>query len=575
MRLPTILFGERRKIFVYLVANGIGQALMAVATALLIRFAFDRLVITAETVETATWVLLPLAMVSTILLIAWLRWRANIDGEHLGQSYVHAVRMRQFRHITTIGADGARRMSKGALMLRFVGDLSALRNWVSLGLARLTVSGLAMVLSLIALIVVEPVIATSVTISIVVTGALVFAIGPGLSNKTREVRRQRGRIAALINDRILNLGVIEAFGQEQREIKRVRRSSKRLRDSLLQRARVVGLLRALSEASAGFASMCALLIGAIQVASGLATAGTVVSAMVVAGLLASRLQDLSRVYEYWNAAVIAREKLLQVFQLQPLGRSTRKRGNLPFTFDPSLDDIKFMNVTKSPVFDSINLCITPGERVAIIGANGAGKSTLLRMLCGLIEPDSGKVMLGDKEMRTQRWDGITRTFAMVSPDLPLLRGSLRLNLTYGASNVDEAEIMQVVQQCGLASLLDRLNKHLNSHISESGAGLSTGERARIALARALLAKPSVLLLDEAEANLDASARRILDKLIGSFEGTVVFTTHNIKQVARANRVLTIDAGKLTGMTPIEAVAYCIELDQKGSKHDLKLVSQRG
>ncbi len=572
MKLPAILFGGRRKVFAYLVANGIGQALIAVAIALLIRHAFDRLVITSETVETATWILLTLAMLVTILLTAWLRWRGNVDGEHLGQSYVHAVRMRQFRHITAIGADGARRMSKGALMLRFVGDLSALRNWVSLGLARLTVSGLAMVLTLIALTLVEPVIAISVAIAIIVTGLLVFTIGPGLSNRTREVRRQRGRIAALINDRIVNLGVIEAFGQENREIKRVRRSSKRLRESLLQRARVVGLLLALSEASAGIASMCALLIGAIQVASGQATAGTVVSAMVVAGLLASHLKGLSRVYEYWNAAGIAREKLMQVFQLQPVGRSIRMSGDLPFTFNPKLDDIKLMNVTKQPVFDSLELCITPGERVAIIGANGAGKSTLLRMLCGLIEPDSGQVMLGDKEMHTQRWDDISRTFAMVSPDLPLLRGSLRLNLTYGANDVDEEEIKQVVQQCGLMPLVARLDKHLNARIAESGAGLSTGERARIALARALLAKPSVLLLDEAEANLDEPARRALDEVIDSFEGTVVFTTHDVQRAARANRVLAIDSGKLISMTSIEVLAYRVRPDQERAKRGLKLVS---
>lgn len=465
-------------------------------------------------------------------------------------------------------------MSKGALMLRFVGDLSALRNWVSLGLARLTVSGLAMVLTLIALALVEPVIAISVAIAIIVTGVLVFTIGPGLSNRTREVRRQRGRIAALINDRIVNLGVIEAFGQEQREINRVRRSSKRLYESLLQRARAVGLLLALSEASAGIASMCALLIGAMQVASGQATAGTVVSAMVVAGMLASHLKGLSRVYEYWNAAGIAREKLLQVFQLQPLGRSTRMSGDLPFTFNPKLDDIKLINVTKQPVFNSLELCITPGERVAIIGANGAGKSTLLRMLCGLIEPDSGKVMLGDKEMRTQRWDDISRTFAMVSPDLPLLRGSLRLNLTYGARNVDEEEITQVVQQCGLMPLVTRLDKHLDSRIAENGAGLSTGERARIALARALLAKPSVLLLDEAEANLDEPARRALEKVIDSFEGTVVFTTHDVQRAAQANRVLAIDSGKLISMTSSEALAYRVRpnQEQEQDKHCLKLVS---
>lgn len=573
MGMPSLLSGGRRRLFFYLVANGFGQALIAVLTALLVRHGFDQLVMRPDALKSEAAILLPLAMVATVLATAWLRWRGNIDGERLGQGYVHAVRMRLFRHLTTIGAEGARRMSRGALVLRFVGDLTALRNWVSLGLARLTVSGLATGLALLALTLVEPVIAIAVAVSMLVTGSLIFTVGPRLRHRTREVRRHRGRIAALINDRISHIGVVEVFGQEQREIKRVRRASKRLRGALIQRARVVGLLRALSEASAGFASMCALVVGALQVAAGQATAGAVVSAMVIAGLLASRLHDLSRVYEYWNAAGIAREKQQQVLRLTPVGRSIARRvTRTTSTNGPELAGIELRNVSKPPLFESLDLTITPGERVAIIGANGAGKSTLLRMLCGLVEPESGKALLGGKEMCTHSWDGLRRNFAMVSPDLPLLRGSLRLNLTYGAPGTDEKEIMRVAHLCGLMPLVTGLQKGLDSRIFESGAGLSTGERARIALARALLARPSVLILDEAEANLDGPSRRTLDEVIDAFDGTVIYATHDLERAIKAERILVVDGGRLIGLTASEAQAYRETPPQGAGNRGLKLVS---
>ena len=570
MALPPILSGRRRTLFAFLLANGAGQALVATATALLVQNGFDALVTSTAPPENANASLFAAGMLATILATAWLRWRAMLDGERLGQSYVHAVRMRLFRHITAIGADGARQMSRGALVLRFVGDLTAIRNWVSLGLSRLTVSGLATLLALAALAAVEPVIATAVGIAVAAAAAITLTIGPRLRARTREARRHRGRIAALINDRIAHLGVVESFGQEERETRRVRRASRKLRDALIDRARVVGLLRALAEASAGFASLCALVVGALQVAAGEATPGAVVAAMVVAGLLAPRLSDLGRVYEYWNAAAIAREKQLQVLRLQPVARSADWPGGKPLT--TAVDRLELRSVRLEPVFRDVDLVIEAGERVAIIGPNGSGKSTLLRMLSGIVEPDAGEVCLGGEEIRTRRWSDVRKAFAMVAPDLSLLRGSLRLNLTYGARDATDAQIAKTLEACRLESLVERLPRGMDTRLSENGEGLSTGERARIAIARAVLARPQVLLLDEAEANLDRLAREALDHLIRTFPGTVVFITHDAARVAQADRILAIRPPRLEPVTLAEAIAELHSSRLFAQERALRLVS---
>ncbi len=571
MSLPPLFDGERRRQLVYLLANGLGQAAAAVATALLVRQGFDELVIrSSATLDGSGLVSLTLGMLSATLLTAWLRWRGNVDAESLGQGYIHSLRLHLFLHLTRIGADGARQMSRGALMLRFVGDLTALRNWVGLGIARLLVSGLAMIMALIVLMVIEPVIGVAVAVAIVLTGALMLLLGARLRSRTREARRRRGRIAALINDRIANLGVVESFGQEQREIKRVQRASQKLRQAMIQRARSIGLLRALSEASAGFAALSALTVGAFQVTGGYATPGTVVSAMVVAGLLAPRLGDLSRVYEYWTAAAIAREKQLQLLQLPPVGRPLEPGGDAPLA-PAAMRHIQLRRVSREPLFRSINLTIAAGERVAVIGPNGAGKSTLLRILSGLLEPDQGQVLLDGEPIQSCRWSDVRGTFAMVSPDLPLLRGSLRLNLTYGASRANDAAIAEVVKICQLEGLLQRLAKGLDTRLAENGAGLSTGERSRIALARALLARPAVLLLDEAEANLDAAARQALQQAIRSFVGTVVFVTHDLSQVAEAGRVLVVRESEIRSVSTSEILAEPHLWGLGSDRRELRLV----
>lgn len=570
MALPAILAGGRSRLFAFLVANGVLQAAGAVATALLVRYGFDRLVMGAGALDLQAAGSLAAAFIAANLATSWLRWRGGVDAERLGQDYVHAVRMRLFRHATELGADGARQMSNGAMMLRFVGDLAAIRNWVSLGLARLVVGGLGIVLALVALTLVEPVIAGAVALSVLATAGVALAIGPKLRGSTREARRRRGRVAALVNDRIAHMNVVEAFGQERRELGRLRRASGGMRSALIERARVVSLLRAVSEASAGFASTCALLVGAVQVAAGHATPGAVVAAMVVAGLLAPRLSDLGRVFEYWNAATVARDMQARFLALQPGRRRARRGGDQ--ALGEAASRIELRGVARAPLFADVSFAIEPGERVAIVGASGAGKSTLLRLIAGIIEPDEGSVLLGEKDIRVYRWGAVRKRIAMVSPELGLLRASLRLNLTYGAAGVGDEEIDRVLALCRLQPLVARLPRGLDTRLPSNGEGLSTGERTRIALARALLAGSRVLLLDETEAHLDRPAREALDALIESFPGTIVFATHDAAQVARAQRALSIVSCRVGEMTAAQAVSSTQPPRAVNDRADLRRVS---
>lgn len=540
--LPRVLQGPRLRLFGRLVANGVGQAGAAVGTALLVRHGFDTLVSAGQPLTASLALIFGGGLIASIVVTAWLRWRAQIDAEKLGQGYVHAVRMTLFRHLSRIGASGARQMSKGAIVLRFVGDLSALRQWVSLGLARLTVSGIAALLAVGALSFVEPVVAVAVAIAVSIALILALLIGPHLRVRTRETRRRRGRLAAMLNDRVTHIGVVEAFGQEEAELGRFEKLSHRLRHALVVRSRVVGLLRALSEASGSVASACALFVGATQVAMGQASPGAVVAAMVVAGLLAPRLQDLGRVYEYWNGALIAREKQEQLLALGAETRLARLDEDRPLDDGSGRVDLK--NVSLGAMMRDVSLAIEAGERVAIVGPNGAGKSHLLRVMAGIIDPDEGSVLLDGQDVGQARWCDVRRAFALCSPDLPLLRGSLGFNLTYGGTEPSDDAINDVLIQLGLDALVARLPKGLKTRVSENGEGLSTGERARIALARALLARPRVLLLDEADANLDRDAGGLLDRALQLFSGTVVFVTHDPDRAAAADRVLRLEGGAL-------------------------------
>ncbi|GAB4223603.1 MAG: ABC transporter ATP-binding protein [Kiloniellaceae bacterium] len=552
MKLPALFSGSRRRDFALLLVNGALQAAAAVATALLVRSGFDALITTGAGGEGLQGMLVVGGLIGIAAASAALRFREHLDAERVGQSYVHALRVRLYRHLLRIGPGSADKISRGAVTLRFVGDLTALRRWVSLGLARLLVGGVVIFLALAALAVIEPVIALSVGTGVAVAALLGLGLGNRLQASTREVRRRRGHLAALLTDRLAHLHLVQAFGQERREAERFKNLSRRLKGAFVTRARAIGLLRALAEAGAAAAGLAALLVGAQLVALGAASPGAVVAAMLVAGLLAPRLQELGRIYEYWTAAVIAREKQERLLRLRPPRAGARLSGGRDLA--EGRGDLVLRGVALDGLLPPLDLAVAPGERLCILGVNGAGKSTLLQVMAGLRRPDAGSVELNGQDLAVTDARQLRRAVSLVSCDLPLLRGSLRFNLRYGLPGASDEDLAEVIRRCGLDGLVARLPAGLDTRLKEQQTRFSAGERMRIALARGLLARPQVLLLDEMESHLDAEGVAVLDEVIRNFEGPLVFVTHQRGRVGLASRVLTLAAGQpgVVGSAPAAA-----------------------
>jgi ABC-type multidrug transport system fused ATPase/permease subunit len=519
---------------------------MAVASAFLLKSGVDAFLGSGSHTPFGGLLLAVGMLVAAILVGALLRYRSFVDAERLGQSYVHDVRVKLFRHVLRNGSSREGRKSNGALLLRFAGDLTALRNWASLGLGHLIVSGTAIALSLAALALIDRTVAASITVSLAAAIAVSLLLGPQLQRQTLAARNQRGRLAALINDRIGRIGVIEAFGQERRETRRLAALSTQLSQLLVERARPAGALRAIAEATGGLATVIALLAGGLQVSGGMASAGSVVAAMAVAGILASRLQDLGRVNEYWNAAVVAREKQLELLRVRTHSRKQRKHQREALRLGKGRLELK--DVAMSPLFSHLNLRVAPGERVGIIGANGAGKSTLLQIAAGLTGIDSGTVLLDGQDIALVKRSHLRTAFALVSDDVRLLRGSLKLNLTYGARHVTDDDLVAMVRKCGLEGLVTRLGG-LATRLAEDAAGLSSSEKAQLGLARALLIQPRVLLLDEADGYLDDLARARMNRALADFQGTVIFATRDSVERPSWNKTYRLVGGHLeSGVT---------------------------
>jgi ABC-type multidrug transport system fused ATPase/permease subunit len=485
-----------------------------------------------------------LAMAAGLVLAAvvrgGLRMRELLDAELLAQDYVVEVRMALYEHLSALSARALQARSRGGVMLRFVGDLTALRQWVGLGVARSTVAGVTAVLALSALALISWPLALAASAALVVSLLAAFTLGERLRAAVRESRRRNARIAANVNDKIASMQVVQLFNQSQRERTRIARQNERLKQAMVDRARVRGWLRGVLEASGAIATAAVLMLGATLVTAGAASAGTVVAAMAIVGLLIPSLRDLGRVYEYWHGARVSREKIAEFLET-PAGIVAA--ANLP-SLQPGPGRLEFDSVTVMGALQDFTAVAPAGSVVAVVGPNGSGKSVLLSLVARLIEADSGRILIDGQDIASIGLSSLRRAVSMVGPDLSLLRGRLDKNLLYRSPNAEQKEIERVFALCGIDALLRELPAGATTRIAEGGVNLSPGQRARIALARALLGSPMLLLLDEADTNLDPQAAEVLDRTLASFSGTVVLVTHRLERLRAADLVWHLQSGNL-------------------------------
>ena len=521
-----------------LAAVATGQAAATTAVALVIGWSFDRLLLAeTSTPGLAPW--LPVVLFVALAVVAGLlRAGERVLSERCGQSAAHGLRLRLWDHLQDLPADAVRGERHGAVMLRFLGDLTSLRVWVSRGFVGGVVALATLLGGLSALLWLDVPMAIAVGLCILATLMAQTALGPTLQQKQKDLRRARTRLAIDVMERVEALGVVQSFGQQRRERRRVRSRSDELRARAESFARVSGANLGLSD---GASLLMAGVVFAIALRGGALgpTPGDLAAGLVLVRLLGRPVRLLARVQERWHRMVVAEQKIRTFLELEPQLRDNEGARRLPL----GSGTVKFRSVSVEDALEDVSAVAPAGSLVRIEGANGAGKSTLLQILAALRRPDSGRAVVDGRDLARCRLGSLRREVGVVSADLPLMRGTVRRNLLYRKPQASPAELEEIIERLDLQPLIDRLPAGLRTRVAEGGKNLSSGERQRLQMARAALASPRVLILDEPDAHLDSGSRVVLRRFLEDYPGTVLVVWHG-QDPPRADRVWHLDQGRL-------------------------------
>jgi ABC-type multidrug transport system fused ATPase/permease subunit len=352
-----------------------------------------------------------------------------------------------------------------------------------------------------------------------------------------------GAVSSVAHESFEGVLVVKTLGLAEREVERLRRAAEALRRERL----VVGRLRASFEpgldALPNLGTVVLLGVGAWRLSSGAVTIGELVQAMTLFGILAFPFRVVGFLLEELPRAVVAHDRLVRVLDA-PTRPEPRDAIALPVgPLDVVLDDVRYA-YGPDVVLDGVSAHLRPGEVIALVGSTGAGKTTLCSLIAHLADPTAGEIRLGGVPLPSVDPDDLHRAVALVFQESFLFADTVRENLAMGAE-VDETALHRALEVARARTFVDRLPRGLDEVVGERGVTLSGGQRQRLALARALLRNPRVLLLDDATSAVDARVERaILDGLRRSVAATTVVVAHRVSTIALADRVLLLEGGRI-------------------------------
>jgi ATP-binding cassette subfamily C protein LapB len=297
--------------------------------------------------------------------------------------------------------------------------------------------------------------------------------------------------------------------------------------------------------------------GVYLIADGSLTMGQLIACVILSGRTMAPLGQLTNLLGRMNSAIAAYRGLDEILS----GENEEETRSTMVERAVMKGDVKFKNVTftyedqPEPVLNDINFSVAAGERIAIVGRIGSRKTTLLRLLCGLHPPDKGAVMIDNADIRQIRPDDVRRNMGVVMQNPVLFSGSIRDNILMGKPSATDEELLEAVKLSGADGFLGMLPGGFDFPLSERGRELSTGMRQSIAISRALIGKPNLLLFDEPTAPLDQSAENeMVERLDLATKGlTTIFVTHRGAMLRLADKVLVIDQGRVAAFGPKDQV----------------------
>ncbi|GIV65854.1 MAG: ABC transporter ATP-binding protein [Bellilinea sp.] len=470
----------------------------------------------------------------------------------LGERVRYDLRQKMFNHLQGLSLSYFSRTPVGWIMSRVTSDSERVADLVTWGLLDVTWGMMNIITAMGFMLFINWKLALIVLGILPILFYVAYQFRKRILGEFRTVRKMNSKITGAFNENITGVRVVKALCREDANLEEFKALTADMYRSSYRAAWLSALFLPSVQLISALALAAIVWYGGWQVQVGGMTVGGIQAFVSYVTFMMWPIQDLARVFAEMQHAIASGERIFSMIDAVPDVK------DLPGAYDPGTiqGDIEFDNVTfyydegdKKPVLENFSLHVKRGETIALVGETGGGKTTIVNLICRFYEPKQGSIRIGGKDYREYSLHAIQSRIGMVLQTPHLFSGTIRENIRYGRLDATDEEIVEAAKLAGAHDFIIKLKKGYDEEVGEGGNLLSVGQKQLISLARAVLARPEVFIMDEATSSVDTLTEALIQRgMEMMMKGRTSFViAHRLSTIKRADRILVIEQGKIAEM----------------------------
>ncbi len=489
-------------------------------------------------------------IVSVFVVIGLVGWIAGYWQSYLsswvGERVLLDLRRQVFRHMMRLELGHHERTPTGRSVSRLTSDIEAVNQLVVEGATSLVINGLSLIGVIVILTVYDWQLAIAAFLIFPLLTATTWWFRVKATAAYRLTRERVAVVLTVLQETLSGVRVVQAHGRQEETRRRFRKANDDYRSANMTTVTVSGVYFPGVELLAAMGTALILWYGGGRVLDADLTVGVMVAFIGYLASFFDPIQQLSQLYNTFQSAMAALEKIFGVLETEPRINDRTDAVDLPgIVGRVQLEHVSF-GYGREYVIRDVTLDIAPGSTVALVGATGAGKSTLAKLIARLYDPDEGVVSVDGIDLRDVREESLRAAMGIVPQEGHLFSGSIADNVRFSYPRATDDDVRRALDAVGALEFVEGLPEGVDTDVQERGARLSAGQRQLICFARALVADPQLIILDEATSSIDiATERRIEEALDRLLVGrTAVVIAHRLSTIRRADRIVVVDDGRI-------------------------------
>lgn len=564
-RLIDFFKGEKKHLYITFMLIFV-SGVLGISVPFLIGKAIDTIFPGRFLVEFENLRFIVLVLLSIYILDNMLTFLQEFIVAGIAQRVVYNLREKLFEKLQSLPVMFFDLHTHGEIMSRLTNDIDNVSTTISQTTVQLMTSVVNIVGSLIMMIYLSPL----MTIASLITVPMVYVMTRFVTHKTklffRDQQRTLGKLNGHIEESIAGIHVVKAFNNEEKMIAKFKGENDILRDIGVKAQIWSGFIMPLMNVINNFGFGVIAIFGGTLAVKGVISVGVIASFISYSKQFSRPLNELANTFNTLQSGIAGAERVFEILDEE------KERRDKPdaITIEEIKGEVEFNNVSfeyekDEPVLKKISFKVEPGTNIALVGPTGAGKTTIVNLLTGFYDIEKGEILIDGINIKDYKKDSLRRIFGMVMQDTYLFSGTIKENIKYGKLNALDEEIEKAAQLARAHDFINKLPKGYETNLNEGGTNLSQGQRQLLAISRAILSNPSILILDEATSSVDTRTElKIQEAMVKLMENRTTFIiAHRLSTIKDADIIMVIDHGEIVEKGNHEEL-----LERKGHYYNL-------